>query len=233
MNPNLERLIQLQRLDTAVQEAERRLAEEPARLKALDERLESARRAVAAAKERLTENQAARRATEKDVAMHQARLSKFREQAMAVKTTQEYHAVQHEIAFAQKEVQALEDHILERMLESDELTALVSKALALEQSESKAALTRLAAERADLVGRLGREHLSTFELVARRRNGIAVAEAKDGVCTICHVRLRPQVFNTIRQNEEIVQCDSCQRILYFVPAPSANAAQPASPQSAS
>jgi len=250
MNPNLERLIQLQRLDTAVQEAERRLAEEPARLKALDERLESARRAVAAAKERLTENQAARRATEKDVAMHQARLSKFREQAMAVKTNQEYHAVQHEIAFAQKEVQALEDHILERMLESDELTALVKqsevtlageqkavdnerKALALEQSESKAALTRLAAERADLVGRLGREHLSTFELVARRRNGIAVAEAKDGVCTICHVRLRPQVFNTIRQNEEIVQCDSCQRILYFVPAPSANAAQPASPQSAS
>ena len=61
---------------------------------------------------------------------------------------------------------------------------------------------------------------ATFELVSRRRNGVGVAEARDGICTICHVRLRPQVFNTVRRNEEIIQCDSCQRILYFVPVPS-------------
>ena len=59
--------------------------------------------------------------------------------------------------------------------------------------------------------------LDTFERVAQRRNGIAVAEARDGICTICHVRLRPQVFNTVRRNEQIIQCDSCNRILYFVP----------------
>ena len=46
-----------------------------------------------------------------------------------------------------------------------------------------------------------------------------VAEARDGICTICHVRLRPQVFNDVRRNEAIVQCESCQRILYYVPAP--------------
>jgi hypothetical protein len=34
---------------------------------------------------------------------------------------------------------------------------------------------------------------------------------------ICHVRLRPQVFNNVRRNTEIIQCDTCQRILYFVP----------------
>ena len=43
--------------------------------------------------------------------------------------------------------------------------------------------------------------LAMFELVAKRRNGVAVAEARDGICTICHVRLRPQVFNTVRRNE--------------------------------
>ena len=52
-----------------------------------------------------------------------------------------------------------------------------------------------------------------FEQVAKKRNGIAVAEARDGICTICHVRLRPQVFNTVRRNEAIPQCDSCNRIL--------------------
>jgi predicted nucleic acid-binding Zn-ribbon protein len=54
-------------------------------------------------------------------------------------------------------------------------------------------------------------------VVAKRRHGVAVAEARDGICTICHVRLRPQVFNTVRRNDEVIQCDSCQRILYFVP----------------
>ena len=57
-----------------------------------------------------------------------------------------------------------------------------------------------------------------FEAVAKRRNGVAIAEARDGVCTICHVRLRPQVFNEVRRNDQIIQCDSCNRILYFVPA---------------
>jgi len=47
--------------------------------------------------------------------------------------------------------------------------------------------------------------LATFEMVSKRRNGIAVAEARDGICTICHVRLRPQVFNTVRRNDSNMQ----------------------------
>ena len=60
--------------------------------------------------------------------------------------------------------------------------------------------------------------LAVFELVSRRRNGVGVAQARDGICTVCHVRLRPQVFNTVLRNDQIIQCDSCQRILYSVPA---------------
>ena len=52
-------------------------------------------------------------------------------------------------------------------------------------------------------------------------------EARDAICTICHVRLRPQVFNNVRRNDSIIQCDSCQRILYFAqpegaPAPASD-----------
>jgi len=81
-------------------------------------------------------------------------------------------------------------------------------------------------QEARLVGAIDPKALATFDLVARRRNGLAVAEAKDGICTICHVRLRPQIFNTVRRNEEIIQCDTCQRILYFVPQ-AHSATQPA------
>jgi uncharacterized protein len=236
MNADLERLIALQKLDTATHDAERRLAEEPERLKALEAQLEAASHQVATTKARLAENQNARRAIEKDVAVQQGRLSKFREQAMAVKTNQEYHAVQHEMAFAQAEIKTLEDKILELMVDADELTAAVKraeaslstnqktveadkKALIIEQAELKQQLEHLHAERAKLVVALDPKALTLFELVSRRRHGIAVAEARDGICTICHVRLRPQVFNTILRNEEILQCDTCQRILYFVPRP--------------
>ena len=50
--------------------------------------------------------------------------------------------------------------------------------------------------------------------------GDGVAEARDGLCTVCHVRLRPQIFNEVRRNDGLHQCDSCTRILYFVPVPS-------------
>jgi len=236
MNADLERVIALQRLDSAAHDAQRKLSEEPDRAKALDERLESARQRGASAKDRLSENQNARRAIEKDVAVHQGRLSKFREQAMAVKTNQEYHAVQKEIGYAQTEIKTLEDQILERMLEADELTATVKrsekeladeqksveadrKAMNAEHAELQASLERISGDRRTLVEALDKQVLAIFELVAKRRNGVAVAEARDGICTICHVRLRPQVFNTVRRNEQIIQCDSCQRILYFVPAP--------------
>jgi len=236
MNADLERVIALQRLDSAAHDAQRRLADEPERTKTLDARLETARQHVTSAKERLAENHNARRAIEKDVAVHAGRLSKFREQAMAVKTNQEYHAIQHEIGYAQTEIKTLEDKILERMLEADELTALVKrtekeladeqkavdadrKAMTTEHSELKSSLERIATERSALVAALDPQVLAIFELVSKRRNGVAVAEAREGICSICHVRLRPQVFNTVRRNDQIIQCDSCQRILYFVAAP--------------
>jgi hypothetical protein len=234
MNSDLEHIIALQKLDSAAHDAQHRVAEVPEREKALDARIEAARERVASAKARLAESQTARRDIEKEVAVHQGRLSKFREQGMAVKTNQEYTAIQHEIGYAQGEIKTLEDKVLERMLEADELTAAAKRAeadLAAEQKavdadrkamaadvvERTAALGRISAERDTLVKTLDPAILTMFEQVKKKRNGVAMSEARDGICTICHVRLRPQVFNTVRRNDAIIQCDHCNRILYFVP----------------
>jgi predicted nucleic acid-binding Zn-ribbon protein len=250
MHPDLERLIALQRLDSTADAARRRLADEPEHEKTLAGRLDTARQRVATAKERLAENQNVRRALEKDVALHQGRLSKFREQAMAVKTNQEFTAVQHEIAFAQTEIKSHEDRVLERMLEADDLTSALKKAeadlasetkatdaerreLVAKHAEMQASLERIAVERGELVAAMDKKILHLFEQVAKKRNGIAVAEARGGVCTICHVRLRPQVFNSVRRNDSILQCDHCNRILFFVHAPSPATTPDASPQPAS
>ena len=77
--------------------------------------------------------------------------------------------------------------------------------------------------RNDCVARRGRRQLSPdglrlFEHVARQRKGLAVAEARDGSCSVCHVRMRPQMYNEVRRGDTLIQCESCQRILYFAPA---------------
>jgi predicted nucleic acid-binding Zn-ribbon protein len=240
MHADLERVITLQRLDSEAAAARKKLAEGPEREKAFDARLEEARQRIADARARLAANQEARRAIEKDVALHQGRLSKYREQAMAVKTNQEYHAIQHEIAHAQGEVKKHEDTMLERMVEADDLAATIKtadaelaaeqktidadrKAMHAEHAAVQTALDALGSQRAAVVAAIDRRVLAIYETAAAKRQGIAVAEARDGGCLVCHVRMRPQMFNEVRRNEAIVQCENCQRILYYVPAPASQA----------
>ncbi|MCA1818393.1 MAG: C4-type zinc ribbon domain-containing protein, partial [Acidobacteria bacterium] len=55
-----------------------------------------------------------------------------------------------------------------------------------------------------------------YERIGKRiRNGVAMAEAKNGACTACFMALRPQVMADVRRGEEIITCDNCNRILYY------------------
>jgi uncharacterized protein len=237
MSPDLERLIQLQRLETIIAEAKAAISLHPQKLASLDERLDEAKRAVESAKEQLKVNHDRRRELEKDVTLYQGRLTKFKDQLMTVKTNREYQAMQHEIATAQSDLGSVEEKMLERMLEADELNASSKQAEATLAARSKeieaerkglgqalgsteASLTESTEARAALVKALEPRLVALFEQVAKVRKGVAICAAtRDGLCSVCHVRLRPHVFQQIRQNDAIVQCDSCQRVLYWVPPP--------------
>ena len=241
MHPDLQHLIQLQDLDLSIERTRRRIAELPAAHAALDAQIAARAAAVDAVKERIAACQAARRGIDKDLAAVQTRLSKFKNQLMEVKTNKEYQAMQKEIAVAEEEVSAQETRTLERMEEADALalelktaeTALKAeqayaaaerRKLDEERTTGEADLQRAVEARSALTRQLSRDALTIFERVAAGRRGVAMAEARDGLCTVCHVRLRPQVFNEVRRNDSLIQCDSCTRILYFVPAASAGSA---------
>src|SRR5688572_8812292 len=113
MSPSLESLIKLQHVETQLAEAKAVIAAHPQRLAEADARLNEARVTLDAAKKQLTDNQEARRALEKDVAMYQARLSKFRDQQGAVKTNKEYQALGHEVETAQADIASVEEKVLE------------------------------------------------------------------------------------------------------------------------
>jgi predicted nucleic acid-binding Zn-ribbon protein len=234
MLPDLERLIELQRLETAIAEARKQIAAYPDRVQSAEARLEDARRSVDVAKQRLKTSQDERRALEKDAALYQGRLSKFKDQQAAVKTNREYQALGHEIETAQQELSAIEEKEIEKMVEADGLTADVKHAetafaaqqkdvdaektaLARQMTETEASLQQAQAARAQLVTQVPAPLVALFEQVAKGRKGIAVCLAQDGLCSVCHVRLRPHVYQQVRHNDSIIQCDSCQRILHYVP----------------
>ena len=236
MSPDLQRLIKLQQLESTLADARATIAAHPQRLADADARLNESKQAVEAAKGRLKDNQEARRNLEKDVAVYQGRLTKFKDQLSLVKTNKEYQAMQKEMSVAEHEIGDHETHMLERMEEADGLAAELKtseSALKSEQAEiardrqaldaervsTAADLERTTEERAALAAQVSPEALAIFERIAHGRKGQAVAEAREGLCTVCHVRLRPQIFNQARRNDSIVQCDSCTRILYFVPVP--------------
>jgi uncharacterized protein len=230
--PELERLVQLQEIETRAAEARKRIADAPAEIAALDARLTAARQAVASAKEAVARNQTERRSLDNDLIAVQQRLSKYKDQLMAVKTNDEYHAMQHQIAAAEAEVGRIEERVIVNMVDADDVSArlkaaeaalkrdealLESERSAIESDVStrQATIAQTTRDRAALVDQMDRGSLALFERVMSARQGIAVAPAIEGHCSICHVRLRPQVYHSIVRNDAIIQCDHCQRILYF------------------
>ena len=241
MNPDLQHLIHLQDLELNAERVRHRIADLPHAEAALDERLAQQTAVVEAVKARLAANQAARREIERDLSTVQARLSKFKDQLMEVKTNKEYQAMQTEIGVAEQNVRSQEDRLLDRMEEAEALAAEgkdAERALKLEQSEVVRQKEMLAVERIALEEELrqteaGRTSVSSelsagalalFQHISKNRRGIAVSEARDGHCSQCHVRLRPQVFNEVRRNDSLIQCESCSRILYFIQAPAQSTA---------
>jgi uncharacterized protein len=53
-----------------------------------------------------------------------------------------------------------------------------------------------------------------YELV-RSRRGTALAYTHTGICSACNIHLQPMLFQRLKRGEEIGQCPSCNRIIYF------------------
>jgi predicted nucleic acid-binding Zn-ribbon protein len=230
----LSSLVALQALDTAADAARKRISEVPAAERALDAAVASAQVAVDEVRAKVNENGAARRVLEKEVATIDMRMAKFEEHKAAVKTNQEFQALNHEIEVAQTSKSALEDQIITLMDAADTLNASLKTAEAALAAQKKSAdasraamhddrtkqeaeIARLAGERGAATASIPAPLLAKYDQIAKNRKGIAVAAMIAGHCTACHVRLRPHVEQQVRRNDSIITCDSCQRILYYVP----------------
>jgi hypothetical protein len=111
-----------------------------------------------------------------------------------------------EVKAAQAELKAETAEIEKEKEEARQRTAEDEKLLA--ELRTKRDQTRTGID-ADL--------LRHYERVLKFR-GSGISEVREHKCMGCQVMLRPQTYNEVRSGQQVIVCDSCQRILYFNPA---------------
>ncbi len=241
MHPAIPRLLELQTVDQHIAALRTELDSFPKRLREADLKLTGARNVVAAAREAHTHSLTDRKKFELDVQQWKERARKYREQSGAVKTNEAYKALQHEITNAEAEVAKAEDRQLEIMMagedserrvksaeaalkEAEQSIAAERKEIETLQATKKKALDAAIAERERAVAPVPEDLRELYTRIAKRHHGVALAEARDGQCRGCGMRVLPHILQQLLQdaNEELFRCESCGLILYSlepIPAP--------------
>lgn len=233
MHPAIPQLLELQRLGQIVASLRAELDGLPKQLREADAKLNGARAAVASAKDARTHALSQRKKLELDVEQWKDRAKKFREQSSSVKTNEAYKALQHEIANAEAEVAKGEDKVLEQMMALEEMDHRVKRAEAdLKEAEQAIAaekkqmqgqfgeknkrLEAAAAERAEIAKKVPEEVLDLYTRIAKRHQGLGMAEAREGQCRACGMRVLPHTVQLLQSeaDEELFRCETCGRILY-------------------
>src|SRR5215471_11655006 len=130
MNADLERLIELEKVDREAARLIEEVAALPKRVAAIEAKLAEHKAAVEKAKAGIKANEVSRRQLEADIKGFQEKVVKYRGQSSSVKTNDEYRALMHEVEFAEKQISGCEDKILELMigLENEEKSLKAAEA---------------------------------------------------------------------------------------------------------
>ena len=234
MLPDVQNLIALQQADREILRLKEEIAALPKRVAAIEERLAGTRALLEKAKAAVKADEAARRKYESGIQDQQQKISKYRDQSLAVKTNEQYKALLHEIQFAEQDIRAHEDKILELMVNAEvrekdvkaaeatlkaETAEIEKEKIEARQrtAEDEKQLAEWNAKRDTARAGVDADLLRQYDRVAKHR-GTGISEAKDHKCLACQVMLRPQTYNEVRASTHVVTCESCQRILYYDPS---------------
>jgi len=230
----LQKLIALQNLDTTIRKLEKDLEAIPERRAEIEREFDQRAFEIRVLETRRDEAKHVRARLENEVVEQKGRAERAERNLMSSKKQDEYTAAIREADAARKQISNLETQILEQLeiLEQAE-AALNERAaeIASLNSDREARLKTFdddSALQSEQLKSAIRERDQVFEILpktlrgqygrisARIRDGVAVAEARNRSCSACFMSLRPQVMSEIRRGEEVITCDNCGRILYYV-----------------
>src|ERR1044071_3303643 len=109
MLPDVERFIELQKADGHIRRLTEEIAALPRRVAVIEEKLAGTKGQLEAAKAAVKADEGNRRKYETAIQDLQGKISKYRDQSLAVKTNDQYKALLHEMQFAEQHIRRHED----------------------------------------------------------------------------------------------------------------------------
>ena len=232
MDTTFNKLIQLQKLDTEITSTSLFLEDIPRQIEDIDKKKEQSYLIITQAKEKIAQNQKKRRDMETEVKDIKAKTSKLNLQLNDVKTNIEYKSFLKEIDGAQQKVSELEDEIINEMLAADDIEEEIKEAnqkyseaekifskekeiLQQKQKKSDAKKKELTEKKEKLMTSIPDDQIRLYLKILNSKHGIALSPITDEFCSLCHMRVRPQVLNELKGNEKLILCENCGRILYW------------------
>jgi len=229
------KLVRLQEIDSETHQTSLYLDNLPRLIEEIDRKAKADTLAVAEAKDKLAHNQKRRRDLEGQVKDLKATIAKYKRQLNEVKTNREYTGLLKEIEDTQRQVDGFEEQIITEMLAADDVeeeikTALVKQSqeadvlrkdkevLLQKKKEMEDRRVRLEAERSQLLPGIPADQQRLYQAIAGKKSGVAMSPVRGDFCAMCHIRIRPQMLNDIRDGTKIIVCENCGRILYGPPA---------------
>jgi predicted nucleic acid-binding Zn-ribbon protein len=227
-------LYELQETDTAVDAAERRLGEiaqeldSESNIAALDEQIATFEAEASQAEREQHES-------DEEVVDLKEKLSALEEKLYSgeVKLPKELKSLQDDVQAHQRQLASSEEKSLALMARVEQTRAELTSAREERQArmvERERLIEALQSERASIdtsleqlrvrkdrqQERVDRDDLALYERLRRARSGRAVSKVERGTCQGCRISLPTTVFQRARSGLKIVQCTSCERILYVV-----------------
>ena len=231
MDSVLAQLEHLHQLDRRIAALNHELSALPRHIAEIEKKLETHKRELAALKTALEASETERRRLEGEIQVGKQKLERLQAQMSEAKTNDQYRAFRNEIHFATTEIRKAEDHVLDRMEEAEGLRAKIAtseESLATEQESvakeieetrgrfkgDEDALAEALDRRKTLTKELPSNALRKYELANRKLGERAMAQVNGSVCGSCHMVIRPQLLQQLRQLSEITACEFCGAILY-------------------
>ena len=236
MKAELEQLIALQNADTSIRRLQAEIEAIPKRRAEIEKEFDQRAFEIRELETRRDEARSERTRLETEIEEQRTRAERAERNLMSSKKQDEYTAAIREADAARKQISQLETQILEKMEIVEQAESQLKERepeIARLRGEMEARIKEFEEqihtqadqlessrrERERLTATLPKQMSALYNRIsARIRDGIAVAEAKNGSCTACFMTLRPQVMAEIRRGEDVIICDNCNRILYYQPA---------------